>query len=275
MFNFNEKKEEDNTKAIFVGLFLIILITTITVFKSTSEKQALSQKNKEIAHQTEALNSAKIKKISSEELVKKIQANADLILLDLRNKNQYATEHIIGSVNLADLEIDALAKNKPCILIDASGVTETINTTVDVLASNGLKNIFYLEGGFDSWKKNINPTISNGDPNSFTDQAKVSYISSDDLKKILEQEKNLLIIDVRKNTEFNAGHITKAINIFLDDLEKKRQELPLGKKIVLYDNDNLGAFKGAVRLFDLGFPNTLTLSDGLATWKAKGYEIVK
>jgi len=28
-------------------------------------------------------------------------------------------------------------------------------------------------------------------------------------------------------------------------------------------------------LFDLGFLNTLALSDGVATWKMKGYELVK
>jgi rhodanese-related sulfurtransferase len=275
MLNLNKQKEEDNTRAVFIGVFLIILIATITVFKSNSEKKSLSKKNKEISSQVESPSEIKIKKISVEELAKKVQANSDLLLLDLRGENQYATEHIINSISLADLRIDSVDKNKPCILIDASGEAETINTAGNALTNNGLKNLLYLEGGFDSWKKKFNPTISGGDPDSFTDQAKVTYLTSDDLKKMMAQEKNLLIIDVRKNAEFNTGHIAGAINIFLNDLEKKRRELSFGKKIILYDNDNLGAFKGAVRLFDLGFMNTLALSDGLATWKIKGYELVK
>jgi rhodanese-related sulfurtransferase len=58
-------------------------------------------------------------------------------------------------------------------------------------------------------------------------------------------------------------------------LEKRKKDIPIGKKIVLYDNDGLGAFKAGVRLFDMGFFNTFTLSDGLDAWKKKNYELVK
>jgi rhodanese-related sulfurtransferase len=278
MQNFYGKKEDDNIKAILIGLFLIILIATITIFKSTSDNKDVSE-NKNKPFQPETIDSTKISKFTSEELAKKIQTNSNLILLDLRDETQYKNEHIIDSINIPLSKILSLPKaliaNKGYVLITESGDANTINTAMNILLNNDYKNIYYLDGGFEMWKKKFNPTINDGDQKSFTDQAKVTYITSDDLKKRMEVEKNLIIIDVRKNTEFSTGHLPEAINIFLDDLEKKRKELPLGKSIILYDANVLGAFKGGVRLFDLGFSNTFALSDGLDNWKKKGYEVIK
>lgn len=265
-------------KAVFVGLFLIILIATITVLKSNSENKNISE-NKSGVAPAETIDPAKIGKITPEELVKKNQIIPRPFLLDIRDENQYKNEHIIDSVNITLSKLsaisNALGTDKEYVLVDDSGDASIITAAANTLTSKGYKHLYYLDGGFSVWKNNYNPTINSGNQKSFTDQAKVKYITSDNLKKLMEAEKNLLLIDVRQSAEFNAGHLNGAINIFLDDLETRKKELPLGRKIVLYDNTNLGAFKGAVRLFDLGFFNTLALSDGLDSWKAKGYEITK
>jgi len=91
----------------------------------------------------------------------------------------------------------------------------------------------------------------------------------------MDEKVDLYILDVRKNATFSEGHIKNAANIFLDDLETKYRDIPMGKEIVVYDNDGLWAFKAAVRLFDLGVFDVHALSDGLDRWKQKGYEIVK
>jgi len=61
----------------------------------------------------------------------------------------------------------------------------------------------------------------------------------------------------------------------LDDLEKEKAKIPLGRKVVLYDNNGLWAFMGAVRLYDMGFFNILAMSDGLEGWKNNKFELVK
>jgi rhodanese-related sulfurtransferase len=144
-----------------------------------------------------------------------------------------------------------------------------------ILPQSGFKNVFYLSGGFTEWKDENNGTASAGDPSSFSDQAKVNFIKGDDLKKAIDNNEDLLIIDLRKEAAFSGGHIKNAINIYLGDLEKRRSEIPLGKKVVLVDNDGLWAFQGAVRLFDAGVFNVFALSEGLDAWKQKGYEVVK
>ncbi len=278
MSNFSEKKETDNLQAIIVGLFLIILIATITIFKSKTGGENKLE-NKPTPTQAETIDTTKIKSITPEELAKKIQARTDLIIVDIRDENPYKAEHIIDSINIPSSKLasfpDLVAKNKACILIDASGEIALINAMADNLSASGYKNIAYLAGGFASWKNNSNPTISIGNQKSFTDQAKVKYINSLDLKNKIATEKNLIIIDTRKNTEYATEHLTGAINIFLDDIEKKRKTIPMGKNIILYDNATLGAFKAATRLFDLGFSNTLVLSGGLDGWKINGYTTTK
>ncbi len=277
--DYSQEKNE-NLKAVFVGFLLIIIVAAITFLKPYFNKTKLAEKiTKEDVAARANIDSAKINKITSEELVKKIQTDSEFIIIDIRDRNEYQEEHIIDSQNIPLNQFLSIFnnsdRNKSYVFVDEAANIATINSLADLLAEKKYKNICYLDGGFADWKNKFNSTISSGDPKSFVDQSKVSYIKSDDLKKILEQEKNLLLIDLRSNAEFNAGHLPGAINIFLDDLEKKKKEIPANKKIILYDNDGLWAFKGAARLFDLGIFNVLALSDGFDSWNKKGYEIIK
>ena len=94
-----EKKEPDNVKAIVVGLFLIILIAAVTVFKSDSSERSNFEKNK-IADQEETVELMKVKKITQEELASMLLTGSDLDLIDLRDGTSYRSEHIIDSTNV-------------------------------------------------------------------------------------------------------------------------------------------------------------------------------
>lgn len=274
------QEKNDNLKAIFVGFLLIMIIAAITFLKPYFNRTKVAEKiaREDVAARAN-VDTAKINKITSEELAKKMQADSEFIIIDIRSESEYQKEHIIDSQNIPlnqlSSAVNILDKNKNYVFVDEVISIITINNLAGFLAEKNYKNIYYLDGGFTGWKSKFNPTISDGDPKSFVDQSKANYIASDDLKKTIEQEKNLLLIDLRTNAEFNAGHLSGAINIFLADLEKKRKEIPSGKKIILYGNDSLAAFKGAVRLFDLGIFNVLALSDGVESWSKKGYEMVK
>ena len=91
----------------------------------------------------------------------------------------------------------------------------------------------------------------------------------------METESNFLIVDVRSPENFQEGHIKNAINIPLDDIEKRKNEIPVWKKIIFCDKDGLWAFKASVKMFDLGYTKNYILSNGIDDWKNKGYEIVK
>jgi rhodanese-related sulfurtransferase len=279
MQNDQYQKENENLKILAIGFALIIFVAVITIFKfyagrnSTQAKIVVNQTTK-----TETVDTSKISKITPQDLMKKIQARETISLIDLRNGTDYATEHIADSQNIPLSEIPTslaiLDKNKTLIFFDYTADVSTINSVANFLSPNGYKNIYYLEGGFSEWKNGFNPTVNAGNSASFSDQAKVNYITPEDLKKIIDQ-KNILIIDVRVNQDFNLEHLNNAINIPLSELEKRRSEINSNGRVILYDKTGNDSFKGAVRLFDLGFFNVFSLSNGIDAWKQKGFETVR
>ncbi len=58
----------------------------------------------------------------------------------------------------------------------------------------------------------------------------------DELVKLIEEDKNLKIIDVRGASEYNGGHIPNAINIPLNIIDMKIDDYKINKddKIVVY-----------------------------------------
>jgi hydroxyacylglutathione hydrolase len=274
-----KKNIHSNVIALGLGFFLIAIISGMAFFKAKNVKNTL---NNTTASSTNSIteNIRKATKISSDDLATKMMDHQnDLTLIDMRSSDNFTEEHILNSNSVPFITVStamtALDKNKSYVLIDYDSSVELIATVVKNMTNMGFNNISYLEGGFSAWKAGYNPTIFAGDPSSFVDQSKVTYIQAEKLQELLKADTNIALIDVRKKEQFNAGHLAGAINIFLADLEKRNQEIPSNKKIILYGDTELEAFQAAVRLFDMGFFNTLTLSNGLNDWKNKNYEIVK
>ncbi|KKR22117.1 MAG: Rhodanese domain protein [Candidatus Moranbacteria bacterium GW2011_GWA2_39_41] len=274
-----QKNHTSNLVAMIIGLILIISIGGLAFFR-LNKSQNTAKEISEASKDTPIKNMQNATKISTSDLAKKILAHPEnLSLIDVRDAADFSKEHLLDSQNIPlSVIVDAMSpldKNNDYIIIDYDSSIESLALIVEALTNIGFKNISYLDGGFTAWKLDFNSTISAGDPDSFVDQSKIKYIQTDKLKEMLETEDNLIILDVRKKNQFNEGHIKGATNIYLEDLEKRRTEIPFNKKIILYDNDGLWAFKAGVRLFDMGLFNALILSDGLDNWKKKGFELIK
>lgn len=271
-------EKNKNTQALLIGIILIAAISIMAFLRTSNNNERISEEaEKKSNAKNEIIQSSS--KISKDELLEKISSEEDMLIIDLRDRLSYEKEHISDSENMSPdsvLEIlKSLSKDKYYILVDFGPGNEIAQLLAGKLKSAGFKNAFYLDGGFSKWKDGYYSIVSEGDPNSFTDQSKVKYIQTDALKKMMETEKNLILIDVRDNVQFKEGHLKNAYNIPLASLEQRKKEIPIGRKIILYDETGLAAFKAAVRLFDLGIFNVSALSDGLKTWKDKKYEIVQ
>lgn len=273
-----ERKEQNSIWVIIVGLVLIFLVTAFILLRPFLKKDpAVSQKVLDNSVYLEDLKRAQ--KITSEELRTRILTEKDVVILDLRDANSFVKEHILDSrsLPLADLanSLESLDKSKTYVLVDDGSGLQAAYAAGGIFTQNNFENVFYLSGGFVAWKNKVNLTVSAGDPTSFVDQSKVKYIGVDDLKKVLETESNLLVIDVREKNDFDGGHLKNASNIPLANLEKDRYNIAPGKRIILYDENGYSAFQAGVRLYDLGFLNVWVFSDGLRVWRDRGYEIIK
>ena len=271
-----ESKAKKNNMALMVGFFLILVVAALTFIKPTLKQEKTVEKN--ISQSSSETDNGI--GIDSEALFNMLKDKTNISIIDIRSDQEYKKEHILDSKNIAATNLaealPSFSKDIIYVIVSNSYSQQDIDYLKKIFSESGINNYHYLMGGFSDWKNKYQLTISDGDPKSFIDQSKVTYISADDLKKQMDsKENNLLIIDLRKSSSYSDGHIRNSINIYLDDIENQYKKITPGKKIILYDKDGLWAFKGAVRLNDLGVYNVSALTGGLDEWKKKGYETIK
>ena len=98
-------------------------------------------------------------------------------------------------------------------------------------------------------------------------------ISGDEAKRIMDSEKDYIIIDARTDEEFNEGHIESAILIPEYEIgDRAENELPDKEQLILvYCRSGRRSKIAAQALADLGYINVKEFG-GIIDWK---YEIVK
>lgn len=99
------------------------------------------------------------------------------------------------------------------------------------------------------------------------------FIEADELRRRLESEEDLLLVDLMPPPQYLLLHIPHAINIPLEYLHDMLEHLPHDTDIVLYCTDEKCEFSriGAQKLKLHGFDNVLVLKGGMAAWEAAGY----
>lgn len=101
-----------------------------------------------------------------------------------------------------------------------------------------------------------------------------------DMRKLLE-EKSATIVDVRGSGAFKEAHIPSAVNVTLDQLEKKiPPELSKAKQVVFYEaggaDDSCTTSKTAGRiLMQNGFKEVKVFKEGLEGWKKQGLPVAR
>lgn len=271
-----ERNKQSHVLAVIVGLVMILAIGLLTFLKSQHASNEQQQAEKQASEDLK-----KATKITAEDLQKKISQNEVLAIVDARTPEEYEIDHIKDSKNISWGDFQnlwsSLDKNKTYVIVDDGQGMQGAGIASQ-MANNGFKNAYYLGGGYIAWKNKNQPTISGGNPLSLSDSAKVNYISSDDLNAWLsneEEKKDLFLIDLRTAQEYSQEHLEAAVNIPLDELERREGEIPSAKDIVIYGATDLFGFRGGVKLFDLGHPNASSLVGGLDEWKKKGLKTIK
>ena len=68
----------------------------------------------------------------------------------------------------------------------------------------------------------------------FWQREKTPIITSGELSAAIEADNSPIIVDVRSEKDFQAAHLPGAINIPLEDLERRKAELDETKVTVFY-----------------------------------------
>ncbi|MDR3679691.1 MAG: MBL fold metallo-hydrolase [Flavipsychrobacter sp.] len=145
------------------------------------------------------------------------------LVLDTRNSAVFTSGFVPESISIgldgrfAEWAGSLLPFNESIILVTDPGKEKE---SITRLARVGIDNVQgYLEGGFEAWQ-NSGETVD-----------LIIDIEADELAMDMPFDQNLEVIDVRKETEFENGHVKGATNVPLDTLMD-----PLN--VAMIDSDN-------------------------------------
>lgn len=106
-----------------------------------------------------------------------------------------------------------------------------------------------------------------------SEDSNLETITRDELVQRLDDD-SILLLDVRPNDEFANGHLPGAVNIPIEDLQSRLQELPKTVEIVAYCRGPYCALSSdAVKALETSGYTARKLLDGFPDWKAAGLAI--
>jgi len=97
-----------------------------------------------------------------------------------------------------------------------------------------------------------------------------------EMTRLMNRE-HALVVDVRKEEDFRAGHVLHAINIPDADITARQKELEKArnKPLIVYCDNGGVSLNTARRLKALGFKNVQSLNGGMASWRSAGLPVAK
>ena len=150
-----------------------------------------------------------MKALSVEEFKNSVTTD-DMIILDTRNATVFTQGFVPGSISIglegrfAEWAGSLLSFDAPMLLVTDPGKEKE---TIVRLARVGFDKVKgYLNGGYEAWK-NAGETID-----------MIIDVEADELMMDIPHDKNLVVLDVRRPTEYADGHLKDAVNIPLNDM---------------------------------------------------------
>ena len=108
-------------------------------------------------------------------------------------------------------------------------------------------------------------------------KASISEVSIDEVKKMIDNREDIILLDVRDREEYETGRIPGAINISRGSLDFKVHLIIPDKnaKIVVYCGLDLRSPLATKSMNDLGYKKAVNMIGGLKAWKEAGYPVLK
>ena len=109
-------------------------------------------------------------------------------------------------------------------------------------------------------------------------KARVRETTVDEVKRRMDRgDKGFVLVDVREESEWNAGHIPGATHLGKGVIERDiEQKIPdTGREIVLYCGGGFRSALAAEALEKMGYTNVISMDGGWRGWKEAGYPVEK
>jgi rhodanese-related sulfurtransferase len=193
-------------------------------------------------------------------------------IVDARSRVEYEESHIAGAISVPLGRVAALlpkrVKDKHRELVfycNGPRCTKSQKAARAALAL-GYTTVLEYNEGLPAWGKAKLPIEGSPLP-----VFEAGVVSPEQLASDLKTGRApRLMVDVRDPEEFRAFHLKDAVNIPLDELERRARELPAAADLLLTCQMGQQSIVGARLLHHLGFTRVERLDGGIVAWQQKG-----
>lgn len=190
------------------------------------------------------------------------------VILDVRSAADFGKGHVPGSLNIGlggQFAIWAgtlVPMGTPILLVADS--EEKAHEAVMRLARVGHESVKgYLAGGVEAWRE------------AGLELRSVPQISVGELNERIAEATPLQIVDVRRPSEYDSGHVPHAVTAPLLNLPQNVSKLPFDPKLptaVICAGGYRSSAASSI-LEQHGFTNLLNVTGGTSAWIAAGYPV--
>jgi len=240
-------------QTVWTGLVVLALIVSAVLpFQGRAEKLSLPQ----------SINVEKLQSMIRLEKVVLVNVAGLIACLDAK---------IPGSLCLSCSESQSqpaffsLTKGSKIVFYGGNGPVDPECTLVKRTIAAGFTSVYFLQGGLAAWRmagqmivsdKRIPRVFSHAvHPRSFSDWQK--------------KAKSPLIIDIRTEQAYAAGHLDGAENFPLSRLHQQYPEIPLDRTLLIVDQDGTESFLAASYLARKGLLHIQRLKGGMAAYRGQ------
>lgn len=102
-------------------------------------------------------------------------------------------------------------------------------------------------------------------------------ISTKELREILARKEkgNAIVIDVRTKEEHEAGRIADVVNMPLDEIEQRAEELKKYETVYVHCQSGARSSQACAKLETLGLTNLMNVEGGLSEWERLGFAVCR
>ena len=106
-------------------------------------------------------------------------------------------------------------------------------------------------------------------------KSRVRECTVDDVKRRMDAGETFQIVDVREESEWNAGHLPGAIHLGKGVIERDVEKAvpDTGTPLVLYCGGGFRSALAADALQKMGYTNVISMDGGWSGWKNAGYPV--
>ncbi|MSR63844.1 MAG: MBL fold metallo-hydrolase [Planctomycetes bacterium] len=197
-----------------------------------------------------------LKPLALDELLRALRDGA--LLLDTRDADSFAVEHLRGALNFglsgryASWVGTLLDPARALVLVTAPGKEEESATRLGRIGFDRI--LGFLRGGMASAAARTELVVRG------------ERISRETLAARLAEANPPLVVDVRTNAEWNAGHIEGALHVVLDDLAHELARVPAERELVVVCKSGYRSSIAASLLRAGGCQRVTDLTGGMDAW---------